>query len=74
MQVLFQCFHVILTFVFHPQLKLCATLVVAGALEVQNGVENLIKQGAGPGLKPYPNFAQYLPANYFKAFKEAFPF
>ena len=56
------------------QLKLCVTLMIAGANEVQRGVENLWKRGESVGLKDFPNFAQYLPVNYFRCFTTAFPF
>ena len=48
--------------------------MITGALEVQKGVDNLWKQGEPYGLKNYPNYGQYIPKKYFKAFREAFPF
>ena len=48
--------------------------MIAGANEVQRGVENLWKRGESVGLKDFPNFAQYLPVNYFRCFNIAFPF
>ena len=55
-------------------LKICVTLMIAGANEVHNGVVSLWKQGPSYGFCDYPNFAQFLPKNYFKAFVHAFPF
>ena len=55
-------------------LKICVTLMIAGANEVHNGVALLWKQGPSYGFRDYPNFAQFLPKNYFKAFVHAFPF
>ena len=55
-------------------LKICVTLMIAGANEVHNGVASLWKQGPSYGFRDYPNFAQYVPKNYFKAFVHAFPF
>ena len=54
-------------------LKICVTLMIAGANEVHNGVASLWKQGPSYGFRDYPNFAQYVPKNYFKAFVHAFP-
>ena len=55
-------------------MKLCISLVITGALEVQTGVENLWKSGEGVGLKDYPNYGQYLPKNYMSVFINCFPF
>ena len=55
-------------------LKICVTLMIAGANEVHNGVASLWKQGLSYGFRDYPNIAQFLPKNYFKAFVHAFPF
>ena len=49
-------------------------MVIAASLEVEHGVENLWKQGRSSGFKPFPNYGQYIPANYFKAFMSGFPF
>ena len=54
--------------------RLCVTIIIIGALEVHNGIENLWKSGEAYGLKKYPNFGQYIPVNYFHAFVCAFPF
>jgi hypothetical protein len=55
-------------------LKICVTLMIAGGNEVHNGVALLWKQGLCYGFCDYPNFAQFLPKNYFEAFVHAFPF
>jgi hypothetical protein len=47
---------------------------VTAVTEVQTGVNNLWKTGESPGLKPYPNYAQYIPVDYFKAFMAGFPY
>ena len=54
-------------------LKICVTLMIAAANEIHSGIASLWKQGRGYGFRDYPNFAQYLPRNYFKAFVHAFP-
>jgi len=41
---------------------------------VKKGVKNLWKGGESAGLKPHPNYNQYIQVNYFKAFMHAFPF
>ena len=48
--------------------------MIAGALEVNNGVENLWKQGNSKGWKQYANFGQFLPQHYFRSFISAFPY
>jgi hypothetical protein len=55
-------------------LKICITLIIASANEVQGGIDCLWKQGAGYGFQDCPNNAKYIPRNYFKAFVHAFPF
>ncbi|KAL7554128.1 hypothetical protein ACHAWF_017536 [Thalassiosira exigua] len=55
-------------------LKMCLTLLVAATLEVEKGVENLWKQGESAGMKPYSNYGQFIPKNYFKAFLCGLPF
>ena len=54
--------------------RLCVTIMIVGALEVHNGIENLWKHGNAYGMKKYPNYGQYLPVNYFHAFVCAFPY
>jgi hypothetical protein len=46
-------------------------LLIAAASEVVNGIENLWKRGKYTGRHDYPNFGQYMPINYFKAFVAA---
>lgn len=48
--------------------------MITASLEPVRGVDNLWKQGRADGFKPYPNYGQYIPKNYFKAFQHAFPF
>jgi hypothetical protein len=49
----------------------CYTLIIAGASEMENGVENLWKKGAASGRRNHPDFDQYIDKNVFKAFKYA---
>jgi len=46
----------------------CYLLMIASATEVVNGVENLWKSGPSIGHQEYPDYGQYIPVNYFKAF------
>jgi len=46
----------------------CYLLMIASATEVVHGVENLWKSGPSIGHQEYPDFGQYIPVNYFKAF------
>ena len=55
-------------------MKLCLTLMITSVLEVHRGVANLWKQGSSGGMKGYPNYGQYIPVEYFKAFLKGFPF
>ncbi len=48
--------------------------MIAATLEVEHGIENLWKQGPGNGLRDNPDFGQYLPVNYFKAFVAGFSY
>ena len=67
--------HLTLTLpLFNAQLKLCITLVIAGSLEFDNGVENLWKRGELNGWKKYANFGQFIPRSYFRAFMSGFPY
>jgi len=52
----------------------CYLLLIASATEIVSGVENLWKQGPSAGRHTYPDFGQYMPINYFKAFCSAAPF
>jgi hypothetical protein len=56
------------------RVKHCYTIMIAAASEVENGVENLWKRGPSGGRHDYPNFGQYMPINYFKAFEAAAPY
>lgn len=47
---------------------------MSAVTEVQTGVGNLWKNGESPGMKPYPNYGQYIPIDYFKAFMHGFPY
>jgi hypothetical protein len=49
----------------------CYTLIIAGASEMENGVENLWKKGAASGRQNHPDFGQYIGKNVFKAFTSA---
>ena len=49
------------------------TLVIAASLEVEHGIDNLWKCGASNGFKQYPNYGNYVPQNYFRAFVSGFP-
>jgi hypothetical protein len=49
----------------------CYTLIIAGASEMENGVENLWKKGVAYGRQNHPDFGQYIGKNVFKAFKSA---
>ncbi len=55
-------------------LKICITLLIASANEVQGGINLLWKQGAGYGFRDFPNYAKFIPKKYFMAFLHAFPF
>ncbi|CAB9515559.1 unknown protein [Seminavis robusta] len=47
--------------------KQCFLLLIASCLETENG-SDLWKRGPSSGRKEYPDFGQYLPLNYWKAF------
>jgi hypothetical protein len=49
-------------------------LLITSATEIICGVENLWKFGPSAGQHTYPDFGQYMPKNYFKAFCSAAPF
>ncbi len=54
--------------------KVSVTLMIVTLNAVQNEVVTpLWKQGSSFGFQAYPNFAKYIPKNYFKAFIHAFP-
>jgi hypothetical protein len=52
----------------------CYLLLIAAATEVVTGVENLWKSGPSTGRHNYPDFGQFIPKNYFKAFCSAAPY
>jgi hypothetical protein len=51
------------------KIRQCYTLLIAGASEMENGVDNLWKKGAASGRRNHPYFGQYLGKNIFKCFK-----
>ncbi len=54
--------------------KHCYLLIIASATEIVNGIDNLWKAGPSVGRHNYPDFGQFVPINYFKAFASAAPF
>jgi hypothetical protein len=56
------------------KVRQCYLLLIASATEIVCGVENLWKSGPSAGRHTYPDFGQYMPKNYFKAFCSAAPF
>lgn len=50
------------------------TLLIAAASEHEVGIENLWKQGKSSSRHNYPDFGQYMPKKYFKAFMAAAPY
>jgi len=48
--------------------------MVTEVLELSHGVKNLWLQGASAGMKPYPNYGQYIPIEYTKAFLHVLPY
>jgi len=48
--------------------------MVTAVMEVHRGVDNLWKSGASAGMKAYPNYGQYIPVNYMKAFLHGLPY
>jgi hypothetical protein len=55
-------------------LKICLTLMVTAGLEVHKGIAGLWQGGNSLGMKEYPNYGQYIPKEYFKAFLHGFPY
>ena len=55
-------------------IRQCYLLIIAGASEIVSGVENLWKSGPSVGRHSYPDFGQFVPVNYFKAFCSAAPY
>ena len=56
------------------KVEMCYAIMIAGATEVQNGVDNLWKKGKSLGLRDFPDFGQYVEKDMFKAFERAAPF
>jgi hypothetical protein len=52
----------------------CYLLIIASATEIVSGIQNLWLFGPSAGRHTYPDFGQYMPINYFKAFCSAAPF
>jgi len=48
--------------------------MVRAVLEVSHGVKNLWLQGVSVGMKSYPNYGQYIPADNMKAFLHGLPY
>ena len=49
-------------------------VLLAAANEPEVGMANMWKSGGSDGLHPYPNFEQYMPMRYFKAWRRAIPY
>jgi hypothetical protein len=45
--------------------------LIAGATEMENGVDNLWKKDASMGSRNHPDFGKYMAKNMLKAFKSA---
>jgi hypothetical protein len=56
------------------KVRQCYMLIIASATEIVSGIDNLWKSGPSAGRHTYPDFGQYMPINYFKAFCCAAPF
>ena len=54
--------------------KICLTLMVTAVLEVHKGIAGLWQRGNSSGMKQFPNYGQYIPKDYFKAFLYGFPY
>ena len=54
--------------------KMGWALLIAGATELSNGVENLWKSGPGEGRKALPGFNKYMPKKAFEAWRCAAPY
>ena len=48
--------------------------MVMAVLEVHKGVAGLWQRGNSSGMKEFPNYGQYIPKDYFKAFLHGFPY
>ena len=53
------------------KVKQCYLVIVAGATELQNGVENLWKSGMSKGRHSYPDYGQFVDRDEFKCFMSA---
>jgi hypothetical protein len=53
------------------RIRVCYTLLIAAASEIEIGLENLWRSGPSGGRHNYPDFGKYIPVNYFKAFQHA---
>jgi len=56
------------------KVRVCYTLLIAAASELDNGVDELWKKGKSSGRHMHADFGRYIPKNYFKAFQAAAPF
>ena len=54
--------------------KSCMTLMITSVLEEHKGIAGLWQRGNSSGMKEYPNFGQFIPKDYFKAFIYGFPY
>jgi hypothetical protein len=54
--------------------KICMTLMITSVLEVHKGIAGLWQRGNSSGMKDYPNYGQYIPKDYFKAFMYGLPY
>ena len=53
------------------KVRVCYTLLIAAASEVEVGVENLWKSGKSGGRHSYPDFGRYISRDTFRAFQSA---
>jgi hypothetical protein len=57
------------------KVKVCYTLLIAAASEVESGVDNLWEKGRSKtGRRDHPDFGKYMPRDQFKMFRAAAPF
>ena len=54
--------------------KICFTLMITAVLEVHRGTAGLWQCGNSSGMKEFPNYGQYIPKDYFKAFMYGLPY
>ncbi|KAL7462282.1 hypothetical protein ACHAXS_002666 [Conticribra weissflogii] len=55
-------------------LQICVRLIIVATNEVEHRIDNLSKHKEYDGLKPFPNFEQFIQMNYLKAFVTGFPY